>query len=122
MDLNQITQKIIGCAIEVHKYLGPGLLEAVYEEAMCIELVSVGLEYERQKEISVGYKGYSIGNCRLDLVVESSVVVELKAVSSLDPLFHAQLLGYLKLGGYPLGLLVNFNTTLLKHGIKRIAN
>jgi len=117
---SEITHDVIGAAIEVHKHLGPGLLESIYEEAMCIELALAGLEFERQKAVLVNYKGEEIGKQRLDLVVENAVVIELKAVKSIDPLFHAQLLGYLKLGGYTLGLLINFNTKLLKQGINRL--
>ena len=120
MDLNVISERIIGCAIEVHKNLGPGLLEAVYEEAMCIELANAGLVYEQQKELPVYYKTRLIGKQRLDLLVENQIVIELKSVRELEPLFHAQLLGYLRLGGYSLGLLINFNTKLLKQGIKRL--
>ncbi len=120
MEQNEITERIIGCAIEVHRNLGPGLLENIYEEAMCIELASAGLAYEQQKELPVYYKRRLIGKQRLDLLVENQVVIELKAVRELEPLFQAQLLGYLRLGGYSLGLLINFNTKLLKQGIKRL--
>jgi GxxExxY protein len=121
MDLNAITEKIIGCSIDVHRVLGPGLLENIYEQALCVEFDSAGLTYERQKQLPVIYKGNEIGNYRLDLVIENSVVVELKAVDRVDSLFQAQLLGYMRLGSYPLGLLINFNSQLLKQGIKRIA-
>lgn len=120
MEQNEITERIIGCAIEVHRNLGPGLLENIYEEAMCIELASAGLAYEQQKELPVYYKRRLIGKQRLDLLVENQVVIELKAVRELEPLFQAQLLGYLRMGGYSLGLLINFNTKLLKQGIKRL--
>jgi GxxExxY protein len=115
MELNEISERILGSAIEVHRHLGPGLLEAVYEEALCIELSGNGLGFERQKALPVYYKKQLIGKQRLDLVVENRVVVELKAVKELEPLFQAQLLGYLKLGGYPLGLLINFNTNKQGH-------
>ena len=120
MELNEISDKIIGCALEVHRNLGPGLLEKVYEDAMRIEFGMAGLAYEFQKEIPVHYIGRVIGRQRLDILVEDQVVVELKAAKELEPLFSAQLLGYLRLGGYPLGLLINFNTKLLKQGIKRL--
>lgn len=119
MERDLVSERVIGCAIEVHRALGPGLLEKVYEEAMCIELGMAGLRYEHQKEIPVLYKGRQIGNQRLDLLVEDQLVIELKSVKEIDPLFQAQLLGYLRLGGYPLGLLINFNVKLLKQGIKR---
>ena len=117
---NLITEKIIGCAIEVHKNLGPGLLEKLYENALCIELRKEKIRFEKQKEISVNYKGELIGDFRLDLVVENLVVVELKSVERHDPLFKAQLLSYMKSGKYKLGLLINFNSKLLKEGVKRM--
>ena len=121
-ELNQITEKIIGCAIEIHRELGPGLLESIYESALCIEVDSIGLAYERQKSLSVIYKNKSLGNFRVDLVVDGSVVLELKSVERYDPLFEAQILSYMKLGHYPLGLLINFNVEILKDGIKRLMN
>ena len=117
-ELNQITEKIIGCAIEIHRELGPGLLESIYESALCIEVDSIGLAYERQKSLSVIYKNKPIGNFRVDLVVDDAVVLELKSVERYDPIFEAQLLSYMKLGKYKLGLLINFNSRLLKNGIK----
>ena len=120
MDLNGITQRIIGCAINVHKELGPGLLESIYESAMLIELRKCSLFTERQKKLVVRYDGVEIGEHRLDILVEKTVVVELKSVERFDPVFQAQLLSYLKLGGYPIGLLINFNARMLKHGIKRM--
>lgn len=121
MELNRITERIIGCALEVHRALGPGLLEEVYESALAVEFELAGLGFERQKQIPVIYRSRQIGLHRLDLVVEDRVVVELKAVERMDAVFQAQVLSYLKVGGYRLGLLINFNTTLLKNGIKRIA-
>jgi GxxExxY protein len=119
MELNKITEKIIGCAIEVHNQLGPGLLESIYESALCIELDSISLKYIRQKALPVIYKDFNIGDFRIDLLVENSVVVELKSVERHDPLFEAQILSYMKLGGHKIVLLINFNTKLLKQGIKR---
>lgn len=119
MELNKITEKIIGCAIEVHKQLRPGLLESIYESALCIELDSISLKYIRQKALPVIHKDFNIGDFRIDLLVENSVVVELKSVERHDPLFEAQILSYMKLGGHKIGLLINFNTKLLKQGIKR---
>lgn len=118
-DKNQITEKIIGCAIEVHKNLGPWLLENIYENALCLEMNNNGIRYEKQKEIIVKYKDCEIGIFRIDLLVEDCIVVELKSVERHDPIFDAQLLSYMKLGNYKLGLLINFNSKLLKEGIKR---
>ncbi len=115
-----LTEKVIACAIEVHKGLGPGLLEAAYEEAMCIELEDAGIPFERQVELAALYKGRPVGEYRLDLVIDDRVVVELKAVERLDPLFQAQLLTYLRVSGKLVGLLINFNSRLLKDGIKRL--
>ena len=120
MSVDAITQKIIGCGIKVHKELGPGLLESIYESAMVIELNKADIKVERQKKIAVQYDGIEIGEHRLDLLIEETIVVELKSVERFDPVFQAQLLGYMKLGGYPVGLLMNFNSRLLKHGIKRM--
>ncbi len=120
MELNEISEKIIGCAIEVHRHLGPGLLESVYENAICVEFERKGLKYERQKLLPLKYKDQIIGEFRIELVVEGTVVVELKSVERFDPVFEAQLLSYMKLGGYKLELLINFNTRLLKDGIKRL--
>jgi GxxExxY protein len=120
MNLNKITEQIIGCAIEVHRQLGPGLLESIYESALCVELEYRGLKYERQKALSVNYKGHPIGEFKIDLLIENTVVVELKSVERFDPVFEAQLLSYMKLGRYKLGLLINFNSALLKDGIKRL--
>jgi GxxExxY protein len=117
--LNQLTERIIGCAIEVHKILGPGLLEAMYEEALCLELAEAGLEYQRQIPIPALYKGRPIGEYRLDLLVENTVIVELKSVERYDPIFEAQILTYLKVTGKKVGLLINFNSRLLTTGVKR---
>ncbi len=118
--MNTITEQIIGAAIEVHKALGPGLLESAYEECLCRELDLRGVPFERQLALPVRYKGSAL-DCgyRLDLLVASSVVVEIKSVESLQPIHDAQLLTYLKLGGWKLGLLINFNVPLLKDGIHR---
>ena len=119
-DLNSISEVIIGCAIEVHRSLGPGLLESIYQKALCIELKLAGLNYENERVIDVEYKGEMIGQFRIDIVVEDLIVVELKSVERFDPVFEAQLLGYMRLGGFKLGLLINFNSELLKDGIKRL--
>lgn len=120
MDVNDISEQIIGAAIAVHRALGPGLLESAYEACLEYELVNRGLKVERQKALPVQYHNVDL-DCgyRLDLLVEDSVIVELKSVDRLEPIHDAQLLTYLKLGGWKLGLLINFNVPLLKHGIHR---
>lgn len=118
-DANQITAKIIGCAIAVHKELGAGLLENIHHKALCIEMKSAGLDYESEKVPPVVYKGEPVGDFRADIIVARTVVVEIKSVERHEPVFDAQVLSYMKLGGYPLGLLLNFNVHLLKRGIKR---
>ena len=119
---NWVTEQIIGAAIEVHRTLEPGLLESAYEECLAYELTQRGIDFERQKPIPVVYKAVHL-DCgfRLDLVVENLVIVELKAVSQLEPIHEAQLLTYLKLAGLKLGLLLNFNVPQLRKGIKRLA-
>jgi len=120
MSVNDITHEIIAAAMEVHRALGPGLLESAYEECLCRELTLRGLFFERQRSLQVEFKGMRL-DCgyRLDLLVEDKVVVEVKAVESLLPIHEAQLLTYLRLGGWKVGLLINFNTALLKQGIRR---
>ncbi len=115
-----LTEKIIGCAIEVHRRLGPGLLESVYESALAIELEHCGLKFERQVALPITYRDRPIGDLRMDIVVDKSVILELKSVERLDPLFEAQLLTYLRLSGLKTGLLINFNNRLLHQGIKRL--
>jgi len=117
---DSLTGQIIGCAIEVHRILGPGLLEPIYEKALMHELSLAGLRCENQVVVPVVYKGKTLGEYRLDLLVESSVVVEIKAVDRKDPVFEAQLLSYLHMTGKKLGLLMNFNVPILKNGIRRI--
>ncbi|EDY86779.1 conserved hypothetical protein [gamma proteobacterium HTCC5015] len=116
---NELTKKIIGAAIEVHRELGPGLLEKVYEKAMCAELRIRKLNVEAQKSLPIMYKGREIGVHVLDLVVENTVVIELKSVEKMQPLFESQLLSYMRLGHFSLGLLINFNHRLLKDGVRR---
>jgi len=120
IEINKITEKIIGCAIEVHKILGPGLLESAYEECLYYELKNAGLKVERQKAIPVVYKDIKL-DCgyRIDLLVEDNVVVELKVVEGFHPVHEAQILTYLKFSNKNTGLLINFYVTLLKNGIKR---
>lgn len=120
MDANKITETIIGCAIEVHKALGPGLLESAYEECLFFELQKAGLFVERQQPVPVVYKEIKL-ECgyRIDLLVEKTVVVELKTVDSFNPVHEAQILTYMKFANKSIGLLINFNVLLLKDGIKR---
>ncbi len=118
-----VSQAVIGAAIEVHRQLGPGLLESVYEVALCRELWLRRLKVQRQLPVRLIYKGAELDSqVRIDLLVESCVVVEVKATDGLAPIHRAQLLTYLKLTGHPVGLLLNFNVELLKHGIRRILN
>ena len=119
MDIDKITERIIGCAIEVHRVLGPGLFETTYESALCIELELNGLEFVRQAPVPILYKERVVGDYRLDLLVEDQVVVEVKAVERFDPIFEAQVLTYLRGTGKRVGLLINFNSRLLKDGVKR---
>jgi GxxExxY protein len=123
LSFNELTESVIGACIEVHRVLGPGLLESAYEECLCRELTLAGIRFERQKSLPVRYKEVDL-DCgyRLDLVVEGKLIVELKAIDGLLPVHEAQLLNYLKLSGLTLGLLINFNVPVLKLGIKRIAN
>ena len=121
-DINQLTGEVIGAAIEVHKILGPGLLENVYERCLCRELVLRKFPFESQKLLPVVYKGVEI-DCgyRMDIVVADKLIVELKACESLLPIHEAQLLTYLRLMGIKIELLINFNVPVLKDGIKRLA-
>ncbi len=123
MQINDISGKIIECAIRVHKELGSGLLENAYEACLLFELHKEGLTARRQVQMPVEYQGVKIDvGYRLDLLVEEQVVVELKAVEKMSPIHEAQILTYLKLSGLKLGLLLNFNEAVLKNGIKRVAN
>jgi len=120
MEINQITEKVIGAAIEVHKVLGPGLLESAYEECLCHELKLRRTNFVRQHPLPVQYKGVNL-DCgyRIDILVENFVLVELKAVEQFHPIHEAQLITYLRLGGWTAGLLINFNVPVLKDGIRR---
>ena len=119
MESDKVTERIIGCAIEVHRVLGPGQFEGIYESALCIELELNRLKYLRQAPVPILYKGRGVGDFRLDLLVEDQVVVEVKAVERFDRIFEAQVLSYLRATGKRVGLLVNFNSHLLKDGVKR---
>lgn len=118
--LNELSRRVIGAALEVHRTLGPGFLESAYEGALCIELQERRIPYVRQPVIELSYKGQAIGEGRMDLLVDGRLVVELKSVESLLPLHTAQLLSYLRSTGHVLGLLINFNTTRLEGGIRRV--
>ena len=118
--LDQLAHEVIGAAIEVHRSLGPGFLESVYEEALCVELRLRGIPFARQPAVSVSYKGNSVGEAKLDLLVKNILIVELKAVDRLAPIHSAQVISYLKATKCRLGLLIDFNSVILKNGIKRI--
>ena len=118
---DELTEKIIGAAIEVHRVLGPGLLESIYEEALCYELQLRGIPCERQKEVDVNYKGHAIKGQRLDVLVEGEVIVELKAVSRLPEVATAQTLSYLKATGLKRALLINFSEKRLIDGLTRLS-
>lgn len=121
--VNQIAYEITGCAIEVHKQLGPGLLESIYEDCMAYELGKKGLHFERQVEVPVYYKGILMGTpLKLDLIVENTIIVELKAVSELKSVFQAQLLTYMKLTKKPKGLLINFTTENIVKSLVPLVN
>jgi GxxExxY protein len=118
--VDELAHAVIGAAIETHRHLGPGFLESVYEEALCIELAERQVPFERQKEISVLYKGRSIGRQRIDFIVGEALIVELKAIEALAEIHKAQVISYLKSTHLPLGLLINFNVPVLKNGIQRV--
>ncbi len=119
--MNELTEKMIGAAIEVHRTLGPGLLESAYEQCLAEEMKLRGLNFQQQFPLPVRYKGTAL-DCgyRLDFVVEKAVVLELKSIDAIHPIHEAQLLTYRKLGGWTVGLLMNFNVPVLKNGIKRV--
>jgi GxxExxY protein len=120
MEFDELSGKVIGCAIEVHKNLRPGLLESAYEHCLSHELTAQGLRHEAQKELPIEYKGLKLDSgYRIDLIVENGVIVELKSVEKVLPIHEAQLLTYMKLARISVGLLINFNVTKLKNGIKR---
>lgn len=119
-ELNELSRQVIGAAIEVHRVLGPGYLESVYEEALAVELTLQGLACDRQMPMGIEYKGRVVGEGRLDLLVDGNLVVELKTVEQLLPIHQAQLLSYLKAARKELGLLINFNARVLRDGVKRV--
>lgn len=123
MTENELSYKIIGAAIEVHRNLGVGLLENAYEAALAYELKQQGMDVQQQKALSLKYKEITVENaCKIDLIVENKVIIEVKAVLELNPVFYSQVLTYLKLTNIRLGLLINFNSELIKYGIHRIVN
>jgi len=123
MKNNELTEKIIGAAIEVNRTLGPGLLESAYQECLLFELKSLNLQVEKEKALPIVYKDIKLDHgYRIDLLVQNKIVLELKTVEFLTDVHTAQILTYLKLGNYPIGLLINFHTKLLKNGLKRFIN
>ena len=123
MHENDISERMIGCAIEVHRQLGPGLLESVYEEALCYELTECGLNHKRQQRVPISYKSKSLATpLRLDLIVEKKLILEIKAEEEVAPIDKQQLLTYLRLCDISLGLLINFNVKKLVDGITRVVN
>jgi len=123
VDENELSHEIIGAAIEVHRVLGPGLLEFIYEEALVVELEGRGLDIVRQVEVEVWYKDRRLENkLRLDILVNEIVIVEVKSVETVLPIHESQLLSYLRLSGKKLGLLINFNTVVLRSSIRRVVN
>ena len=120
--LSRLTFEVIGAAMEVHSALGPGFLEAIYEEALCVEFKLRRIRFERQVAVPMKYRGFDVGLARLDLLVEDRIIVELKAVEALSRVHTAQLVAYLKAKRLPLGLLINFNATHLRNGIRRVVN
>jgi GxxExxY protein len=117
--IDKLAREVIGAAIAVHREMGPGFLESLYEEALCLEMRMRGIDHVRQPIVSVEYKGHPIGEMRLDLLVGNRLVVELKAVETLLPIHTAQVISYLRATGNSLGLLINFNVPALRQGIKR---
>lgn len=123
MEINDLSYKIIGLAIDVHKELGPGLLESAYQECLYYEIKNAGLKVEKELALPITYKDITLDHgYRIDLLIENKLVLELKTVENFTDVHFAQILTYLKLGNYPLGLLINFNSKILKSNIKRFIN
>jgi len=118
--IEDLAYRVIGCAIEVHRVIGPGYLESVYENALAVELTHQDISFERQMPIDMEYKGVNVGQGRVDLLVAGTIILELKAVEQYAPIHQAQVISYLKATGLQLGFLINFNTEVLKDGIRRI--
>lgn len=119
-DVDRLASAVIGAAIEVHRHLGAGFLESVYQQALAIELSTRNIPFVREAPIGLRYKGHRVGEAKLDILVADRLIVELKAVEALHPIHHAQVMNYLRATNLSLGLLINFNTLVLKDGIKRI--
>jgi GxxExxY protein len=119
-ELEALIQRVIGAAIEVHRHLGPGFIEGIYEQALCHELYLRGIAFERQKVIVVSYKGMTLPGQRLDILVEDRLILELKSVEEIAPLHIAQVASYVKATGLKIGLIINFNVKQLRDGIKRV--
>ncbi|HQW68362.1 MAG TPA: GxxExxY protein [Flavobacterium sp.] len=123
MEINELTYKVIGLAIEVHKELGPGLLESAYQECLFYELKNAGLKVEKEKALPIIYKDIKLDHgYRIDLLIENTLVIEIKTVENFTDVHFAQILTYLKLGNYPISLLMNFHSKILKNNIKRFIN
>lgn len=118
--INALTERVIGAAIEVHREIGPGYLESIYEQALAIEFTERQIHFSRQHPIHICYKGVAVGEGRLDFLVDNRLIVELKAVEALQPIHHAQVISYLKATDLSLGLLINFNAVTLAKGIRRV--
>ena len=122
-DVEALTERVIGCGIDVHRALGPGLLESIYRDCMVIELRSRNLRVETERRVKLEYRGRTVpGELTLDLLVEGRVIVAVKAVEHIDPVHQAQVITYLKLSGHPAGLLMNFNSTTLTGGLRRLVH
>ena len=119
-DVEDVMHRVIGAAIEVHRHLGPGFLESIYHSALCVEFRERGISFELERAIAVVYKGHPLHSHKLDLIVESRVVVEVKAVAQLEEIHGSQVVSYLRATGLRAGLLLNFNATVMKAGIRRI--
>jgi GxxExxY protein len=121
-EIEMLADRVVNAAIEVHSILGPGFQESAYEDALCQEFTLRNFQFGRQHEVHLTYKGIHIGKGRIDLWVERKLILELKAVDTLLPVHHAQVISYMKLTGCEMGLLLNFNTVLLKHGMARVVH
>ena len=121
VETEDLATRVIGCCIDVHRALGPGLLEKIYARAVCIELDHAGILYQREREIPVTYRGELLCQQRLDIVVADQIILEIKSVEHLSPVHRAQLTSYLRISKIRLGLLINFNVAILQDGIKRVA-
>jgi GxxExxY protein len=119
-DVEDVMHRVIGAAIEVHRHLGPGFMESIYFRALCVEFVERGMAFEKERTVEIVYKGRVLHGQRLDLLVESKVIVEVKAVSQLEEIHGSQVVSYLRATGLRAGLLLNFNATVMKAGIRRI--